>query len=168
MSDDANNDQGEGGYRWMTYRELAAALAISLPAAEARVRRGRWRKQEGNDGTMRVAVPVAVLQPAPNPAMQGPTINALLDALKASHEATTADLQRRVAEAEARIAAAEAARDAAEGRERAALAEVISAQRDRLADAEQLAEAKAAVARLTVELEEARQPWWRRAFTRRG
>jgi hypothetical protein len=73
-----------------------------------------------------------------------------------------------VAEAEARIAAAEAARDAAEGRERAALAEVISAQRDRLADAEQLAEAKAAVARLTVELEEARQPWWRRAFTRRG
>jgi hypothetical protein len=92
----------------------------------------------------------------------------LLDALKASHEATAADLQRRVAEAEARIAAAEAARDVAESGERAALAEVIASQRDRLADAAQLAEAKAQVARLTVELEEARLPWWRRALFRRG
>ena len=34
----------------MSYRELADALGIALPAAKARTRRGRWAKRQGNDG----------------------------------------------------------------------------------------------------------------------
>jgi hypothetical protein len=69
------NDPQElgAGVRWLTYRELATSLGVSLPAAEARVRRGRWVKRPGNDGTMRVAVPAAVLEPTPNPTRQAST-----------------------------------------------------------------------------------------------
>src|SRR3954453_19315631 len=99
-------DMGETGtsYRWMTYREIAQQLGISLPAAEARARRGRWTKRPGNDGTMRIAVPASVLEPA-HEATSSPQrsqdISGLLAALQAAHEATIGELRRRAEAAEA-------------------------------------------------------------------
>ena len=128
-----NPDPDESGARWMTYRELAAALSISLPAAEARVRRGKWRKQEGNDGALRVSVPLDVLLPPPATA-QGPQVADLLAELKAAHEATVEELRRRTEAAEAQ---AEGARALAEKR-----AEDLAAMAQKLGHAEALGEAK--------------------------
>ena len=50
---------------WMTYREIAEALDISQLAAEARVRRAKWRRVVGNQtgvAVARVEVPVAELE----------------------------------------------------------------------------------------------------------
>lgn len=43
--------------RWMTFPELAEARGTSRHAAEVLVRRHKWRKQDGNDGRVRVLVP---------------------------------------------------------------------------------------------------------------
>jgi chromosome segregation ATPase len=96
----------EAGARWMTYKELAATLGVSLPAAEARVRRNKWRKQEGNDGTLRVSVPPDVLLPSPA-AQRSPQA----DELRSAHEATVAELRRRAEAAEAAATDARALAD---------------------------------------------------------
>jgi hypothetical protein len=123
----------------MSYRELADALDIALPAAKARARRGRWAKRQGNDGGVRVAVPVAVLDSAAEPvedtgsATYPSAISDLVAELKAAYQATEAELRRRAEAAEAR-----------------------------------LADAEARALRLEVALEESRRPWWSRLFLRRG
>lgn len=56
----------EPATRTLTYRELAAALGISVRAAEARARRrirqGHWRTLKGNDGAARFVVPIVELE----------------------------------------------------------------------------------------------------------
>lgn len=47
-----------GGTRRMTYAELAAVRGISAVSAERLVRRRRWPRQAGNDGVVRVLVPL--------------------------------------------------------------------------------------------------------------
>ncbi|GBR51522.1 hypothetical protein GCM10007872_31070 [Gluconobacter sphaericus NBRC 12467] len=49
----------------LTYRQLADRLGLSLEAARARVRRGRWLKITDNHGTVRVSVPVFALNKTP-------------------------------------------------------------------------------------------------------
>jgi hypothetical protein len=51
---------GEGARR-MTYAELAKARGISLPAARRPTLRHHWPKQMGNDGLVRVSVPLSAL-----------------------------------------------------------------------------------------------------------
>jgi hypothetical protein len=46
-----------GDGRWMTYAELAEHRGISRPSAERLVLRKRWRRQRGNDRTVRILVP---------------------------------------------------------------------------------------------------------------
>jgi hypothetical protein len=46
------------GARRMTYPELAAVRGISALSAERLVRRKRWPRQTGNDGIVRVLVPL--------------------------------------------------------------------------------------------------------------
>jgi hypothetical protein len=46
------------GARRMTYAELAAVRGISALSAERLVRRKRWPRQTGNDGIVRVLVPL--------------------------------------------------------------------------------------------------------------
>jgi DNA-binding Lrp family transcriptional regulator len=67
---------------WMTYRELADALGISVPAAQARARRnvrlGRWRHRTDNDAmkTARVLVAaddLAAMRQEANRATKSPT-----------------------------------------------------------------------------------------------
>ena len=48
--------------RRMTYAELAAVRGISVPSARRLVLRHRWPRQAGNDGIVRVTVPLAALE----------------------------------------------------------------------------------------------------------
>lgn len=45
----------------LTYRQLAERLGLSIDAARARVRRGKWLKITDNSGTVRVTVPASAL-----------------------------------------------------------------------------------------------------------
>jgi hypothetical protein len=45
----------------LTYKELAERLGVKLESARKTVRRKGWRRVDGNDGTVRIAVPVEVL-----------------------------------------------------------------------------------------------------------
>jgi len=50
------------GARRMTYAEIAEARGISLPSARRLVLRHRWPRQAGNDGVVRVTVPLTALK----------------------------------------------------------------------------------------------------------
>jgi hypothetical protein len=115
---------------WMTYREIAEALGISQLAAEARVRRAKWRRVLGNQAGVAVArieVPAGALdslrdrlrraaepptEPVTEPAAEGPT---QLDGFHPFFRRLAAELDQ------AQAALEERSRDLAETRE--ALAE---------------------------------------------
>lgn len=46
----------------LTYREMADRMGIKLDSARKMALRKRWQKTTGNDGTVRVMVPVEVLE----------------------------------------------------------------------------------------------------------
>ena len=62
---------GDGSHR-MTYAELADARGISLASARRLARRHHWHRQAGNDGIIRVTVPLGLLRAAPRPAQAAP------------------------------------------------------------------------------------------------
>jgi hypothetical protein len=123
-------------------------------------------------------------------------IKALRAELKALHEGAMQEALRRASAAEAKLAevereasdlrassaaaqaeasalrteAAGLRSDAAGLRERVEREQVLAAEarNDRAGAIARIEEMQAALARLTVELEEARLPWWRRALFRRG
>ena len=53
-------DDSEGA-RWLSYAEFAAMRGISRSSAIRMARRHGWPRRPGNDGSARVAVPVAAL-----------------------------------------------------------------------------------------------------------
>lgn len=57
MANDISLAVGDGSRR-MTYAELADVRGISVTSAERLVRRRRWGRQVGNDGVVRVLVPL--------------------------------------------------------------------------------------------------------------
>jgi hypothetical protein len=57
MASDISLAVGDGARR-MTYAELAAVRGISALSAERLVRRHKWPRQTGNDGVVRVLVPL--------------------------------------------------------------------------------------------------------------
>ena len=57
MASDITLAVGDGARR-MTYAELAAVRGISALSAERLVRRHQWPRQTGNDGVVRVLVPL--------------------------------------------------------------------------------------------------------------
>ena len=57
------------GARRMTYAELAQARQISLASARRLARRHHWPRQAGNDGIVRVIVPLGHLQTGPGIAL---------------------------------------------------------------------------------------------------
>src|SRR4051812_45127561 len=62
------------GNRRMTYAELAEARGISLLAARRLTLRHHWPKQSGNDGLVRVSVPLSALtKPGKSAPVRGPT-----------------------------------------------------------------------------------------------
>ena len=56
------NDVGDD-VRWMPYAELGQARGISTASATRLAFRRKWRRQGGNDGIARVAVPTGEDQP---------------------------------------------------------------------------------------------------------
>jgi hypothetical protein len=56
------NDVGDD-LRWLSYAELGQARGISTASAIRLAFRRKWRRQDGNDGTVRVAVPVDETNP---------------------------------------------------------------------------------------------------------
>jgi hypothetical protein len=159
----------EPATRALTYRELAAALGISVRAAEARARRrirqGHWHSQKGNDGAARLMVPVIELEAdrAPtagttDPITPGPTVgitvgathphavnnNAVLAELQAVlarlAERDTADLQ------EARMRADQQAIELADLRERLGRAEAERDEAKRMAEVAEAEQERGAAA----------------------
>jgi hypothetical protein len=47
--------------RWLTYEEAAHLLGVDPDSVARRARRLQWRKQPGNDGRVRVAIPADIL-----------------------------------------------------------------------------------------------------------
>lgn len=47
--------------RMMTYAEAAEILGVKLDSVKRRARNRRWKRETGNDGLTRIAVPVSVL-----------------------------------------------------------------------------------------------------------
>jgi chromosome segregation ATPase len=162
-----------GDGRWMTYDELAKLRGIARPSAERLVQRNRWRRQRGNDRTVRILVPMDSLSDDMSDDVSGDvsadtgllasTFETALAAIEAAHARELATLKEQVdgaEQAQARALAmveqfASAARDAEEAArvERARSAAEIAderaradALRDRLTTMqEQLADAHAAL-----------------------
>lgn len=49
--------------RMMTYAEAASALRIKPDSVARRARNRRWHKELGNDGLVRIAVPLSIIPP---------------------------------------------------------------------------------------------------------
>ena len=60
------------GSRRMTYAELANARGISLASARRLARRHHWHRRAGNDGIVRVTVPLGRLRITPRPIQAAP------------------------------------------------------------------------------------------------
>jgi hypothetical protein len=158
--------------RWCSYRELAEVWNVAPLAAKARVRRAGWRRQMGNDGAVRVEVPVETLAPAPTtlaptdratppptpePAspLNDPVVAALLAELREERDKARAEAEAwrgKVGELRERIARLEGE---AAGLRATAIADVATARAEVEAKEMLLVELRAALAEL-------RRPWWRR------
>ena len=147
MGDNGGDDRPIGGdSRWMTYAELAQARGIKEPAAVRLVQRRGWERHQGNDGSARVAVPVAELRPSK------PVAPAVTPVAPDSQAEALARERERADRAEAKAERAQA--DAVAARSEANEARV------RAAGAE--GEAKA----LREALDHARRPFWHRWLNR--
>ena len=132
--------------RWLTYAELGQARGISTASATRLAFRRKWRRQHGNDGAARVAVPVGEDRPADDDRMtkQGdvtPVIRVLEAAVTSLTERAEA-ADRRADQAEARADRAETRADQAFALAQQYVAELASER----ADAKQ-ARAQASAAR---------------------
>jgi hypothetical protein len=67
-------DQSGRGGQWLTYRDLAERLGISVEAAQQKARRGRWQRRDNNDGRRLVLVPYETLDTPMIPGSILPTI----------------------------------------------------------------------------------------------
>jgi chromosome segregation ATPase len=110
----ANDDTDD--IMWLSYAELGKARGISTASATRLAFRRKWRRQHGNDGSARVAVPASEAQPKSEAIHEDMdddrgdithVVNAIETAVTALRErADAADL--RAEQAEARATAAEA------------------------------------------------------------
>jgi hypothetical protein len=158
MDDQA--DQSSRNGQWLTYRDLAERLCISVEAAQQKARRGRWSRREGNDGRRLVLVPYE--------AMGGPTIPGTIppttpDTISSTVPKTTPPVLPApiaptvhgvVDHAEARIDELHQRAAAAEAREQAALTRF---DRERQEIRQEVEHARLAAERLRGELETERQ-----------
>ena len=155
------------GARRMTYAELADIRRISVASAMRLVRRKNWARQTGNDGVVRVLVPL----PAAGDRKQRKAL------LRGASEADKSDIRRGQARTSDRTSAADNRRTIA------ALESALVTLGEQLADLQQRldasdAERRAVQERLTAALTHRqvgsvpavapvsgpRVPWWRRWF----
>jgi len=74
----------------LTYKELAARLSVKLESARKMVQRKRWQRITGNDGVVRIIVPIDALpqsedslsdSPSDSPALSVRELQAKVEAL---------------------------------------------------------------------------------------
>jgi hypothetical protein len=147
------------GARRMTYAELAAVRGISLPSARRLVIRHRWPRQAGNDGVVRVTVPLTALAKSRNSAGAGTATDTVTsDSLSDATDTVTVSgdtltdpvivtLTRAVDSLREQLVIANARADRAERRVEE-LQETLTEERRRLIEI----------------LTESRASWWRRWF----
>lgn len=122
--------------RWLTYVELGQVRGISTSSATRLAFRRKWRRQPGNDGIARVAVPIAEAQPRTDKAPDDRDgdrgdITPIVSAL----EAAVSSLTERAETAEKRADRAENRADRAEARaDRAERAIEVERNRAQAAD----------------------------------
>ena len=157
------------GARRMTYAELAQARGISLPAARRLTLRHHWPKQTGNDGLVRVSVPLLALGKPRKTAINADPASPSIDSVSDSKTDPGSDAKTDgVSDTTRAILVLESA---VEG-----LCEQLVIANQRADRAEQqvatlrteLAEARVADAqerrRLLMLLTDQPRPWWRRWF----
>jgi hypothetical protein len=154
------DDETDGrDIRWMSYTELGQLRGTSAATARRMANRKRWRKQAGNDGTVRVAVPVNVSLTRETPReTERETARDMLPQAVAALETAVTSLTDQLAKAESRATAATTRAEQAEGERDRVAGELAQAVERRTA-----AETEARVLR---EAENARQQLgrWRRAW----
>lgn len=93
-------DEGPA-FRWMSYAELGSARGINITSAKRLAVRRKWRRQPGNDGTTRVAVPIDEAMPWNNrvPAVDD-NVTQLVSSLEAALLALREQLERERARAD--------------------------------------------------------------------
>jgi hypothetical protein len=87
-------DEASDDIRWMTYAELALARGIGTASAKRLAFRRRWRRQAGNDGTARVAVPLEEATRRTGRHDAADDVARLVSGLEAALAALQADLDR--------------------------------------------------------------------------
>ncbi len=128
ITDDVGSD-----VRWMSYAELGQARGISTASATRLAFRRKWRRQVGNDGTARMAVPVTEArrqQDRPHDDTADVMGDARADITHAvtALEGTVATLRERAEAADRRAEQAEKGREAAEIRTERAEQAISEAQ----------------------------------------
>lgn len=132
--------------RWLSYDEISRIRGIGRESAVKLVRRKRWPRRPGNDGTARALIPVDWLTPAkalserfPEPSPDaGHAIDGLesaIGAIREQQEAERGVWREASTRLEQAVAAERARADAAESRADAAIARAERAE-DRAADAD--------------------------------
>jgi len=134
---------------WLTYRDLADRLGVSVEAARRRALRGKWRRQPGNDGMTRV-MPPDDWRPQGAPDVKADAADANAATIKAL-EGHVDTLKEQLAAAEARAAG---------------LAVDLNAERARTDKA--IAAFASLAERLDALAEERSRPWWRRRWRAGG
>jgi hypothetical protein len=93
---------------WLTYAELGRARGISADSAKRLATRRHWRRQQDNDGTTRVAVPVTeAAQPEASVGNGAMDVTDLVATIEAAHSRELGTLRERVDAAEQARAAAQ-------------------------------------------------------------
>jgi len=133
-------DGDTDGIRWVSYAELAELRGISKRSAARMAFRHGWARQKGNDGSARVAVPMADLEPkaaATDGTMDGEASGTIDGAIPGAGngiskaisvlEAAVTELRERAERDEAEIERERARADAAEAELRTAREKVAAA-----------------------------------------
>jgi chromosome segregation ATPase len=89
--------------QWMTFRQAAEVMNISVRAAEARARRGRWAKRTANDGSLQVEVPLAALEDVRSPEQAAAAELARITAERDAVRAELVEERERRAKAEGQV-----------------------------------------------------------------
>jgi hypothetical protein len=139
--------------QWLTYRQIAVRLGVSVEAARRRALRGKWARMPGNDGTTRVMLPDDWRPPGT------PDVRDDRDRASSADAATIKALESHVETLKEQVAAAEARLAASDARDAQHAAELKAEQA-------QTEKAIAAFSALAVRLDalaaDRRRPWWRR------
>jgi hypothetical protein len=172
MANDISLAVGDGTRR-MTYAEIADIRRISLASAMRLVRRKKWARQTGNDGVVRILVPLSAASDREQrrARLRGETMadkhDVRRERSRMSDRISAPDTQRTIAALESAITAL---RDQLEAeRNRSLQAEVRAERAERRMDELQgrlilLLKRHQPGSVPAVQLATVRAPWWRRWF----